>query len=156
MKKTIGLILAAAMIFTTSAAFALPPIPDYAAEHYAKQPGGDKIVEAMKLKAEMGKCSMCHVPGADKKAKGHGLNDFGKAVHDNFKHKDFMAEVKNATAEGATGEAKAAAKAKALAILVDGLNKASALKNKDGKVYGDLIKAGTIPGDNTPKEEPKK
>src|SRR5690606_26206941 len=124
--------------------------------YYAKQPGGDKIVAAMKLKAEMGKCSMCHVPGADKKAKGHGLNDFGKAVHDNFKHKDFMAEVKNSTAEGATDEAKAAAKAKALAILVDGLTKASALKNKDGKVYGDLIKAGTIPGDNTKKEEPKK
>lgn len=156
MKKTIGLILGAAMALTTTAAFALPPIPDYAAEHYAKEPGGEKIVEAMKLKAEMGKCSMCHIPGADKKAKGHGLNDFGKAVHDNFKHKDFLAEVKNATAEGATDEAKAAAKAKALAILVEGLNKASAMKNADGKVYGDLIKAGTIPGDNSKKPEPPK
>ena len=148
---------AAIVIFTTTAAFALPPIPDYAAEHYAKEPGGEKIVEAMKFKAAMGKCSRCHIPDADKKAKGHGLNDFGKAVHDNFKHKDFLAEVKNAGAADATAEAKAAAKAKALAILVEGLNKASAMKNADGKVYGDLIKAGTIPGDNSKKPEvPKK
>ena len=148
---------AAIVIFTTTAAFALPPIPDYAAEHYAKEPGGEKIVEAMKFKAAMGKCSMCHIPDADKKAKGHGLNDFGKAVHDNFKHKDFTAEDKNAKAEGATDEAKAAAKAKAMAILVDALGKASAMKNKDGKVYGDLIKAGTLPGDNSKKPEaPKK
>jgi hypothetical protein len=156
MKKTISLILGAALILTTTAAFALPPIPDYAAEHYAKQPHGEKIVEAMKLKAAMGKCSMCHIPDADKKAKGHGLNDFGKAVHDNFKHKDFTAEDKASKADGATDEAKAAAKAKAMAILVDALSKASAMKNKDGKVYGDLIKAGTLPGDNSKKPEEAK
>lgn len=157
MKNTIGLILGAAIFLLTTTALALPPIPDYAAEHYGKQPGGDKIVEAMKFKAAMGKCSMCHIPDADKKAKGHGLNDFGKAVHDNFKHKDFTAEDKNSKAEGATDEAKAAAKAKAMTILVDALGKASAMKNKDGKVYGDLIKAGTIPGDNSKKPEvPKK
>jgi hypothetical protein len=151
------LLAAFILSISTTAAFALPPIPDYAAEYYGKQPNGDKIVEAMKFKAAMGKCSMCHIPEADKKAKGHGLNDFGKAVHDNFKHKDFTAEDKNAKAEGATDEAKAAAKAKAMAILVDALNKASALKNKDGKVYGDLIKAATLPGDNSKKPEaPKK
>jgi hypothetical protein len=147
---------AIAASFTASAVWALPPIPDYAVEHYAKEPNGEKIIEAMKFKADMGKCSMCHIPGADKKAKGHALNDFGKAVHDNFKHKDFMAEVKNATAEGATDEAKAAAKAKALALLSDALNKASAMKNADGKVYGDLIKAGVIPGDNSKKPEEAK
>ena len=151
------LLTAIVISLTTATAFALPPIPDYLAEHYGKEPNGEKIVEAMKFKAAMGKCSMCHIPDADKKAKGHGLNDFGKAVHDNFKHKDFTAEDKNAKAEGATDEAKAAAKAKAMAILVDALGKASAMKNKDGKVYGDLIKAGTLPGDNSKKPEaPKK
>ena len=68
---------------------ALPPLPPYVAEHYQGQPEYAKFVETFAgLKM---KCDTCHTPGADKKAKGHGLNDFGKAVHDNFKHKDFLA-----------------------------------------------------------------
>ncbi|WP_254510106.1 hypothetical protein [Anatilimnocola floriformis] len=148
-------ILTAAFILTlisASAAFALPPIPDHVLEHY----GPDAKITAT-LKAQMGKCGMCHIPGADKKAKGHGLNDFGKAVHDNFKHKDYMAEVEKSKKEGAADADKAAAKAKALQILGDALTKASELKNADGKVFGDLIKAGTMPGTNPPpKPEEKK
>lgn len=152
MKRVFSVITATAICLATAAAFALPPIPDMAAEHYAKQPNGEKIVAGMKLKAEMGKCSMCHLPGADKKARGHGLNDFGKAVHDNFKHKDYLAEVKIATDANTKDDAKAAAKAKAMTILVAALTKASELKNAEGKVYGDLIKAGTLPGKNPPAE----
>jgi hypothetical protein len=80
------------------------------------------------------------VPGADKKAKGHGLNDFGKAVHDNFKHKDFLA------ANLAKADPAEAAKAKKL--IAEALAAAEALKNADGKLYGDLMKAGQLPGKN--------
>jgi hypothetical protein len=147
-------ILTATFILTlisASAAFALPPVPEMVLEHY----GPDAKITAT-LKAQTGKCSMCHIPGADKKAKGHGLNDFGKAVHDNFKHKDYMAEVKIATTAMAAKD-QAAAKAKAMEILGAALTKASELKNADGKVFGDLIKAGTMPGNNPPaKPEEKK
>ena len=80
----------AVALLAASTALALPPIPPYVAEYYEKDPNGAKITAT--LKAQTGKCGMCHIPGADKKAKGHGLNDFGKAVHDNLKHKVFMAE----------------------------------------------------------------
>jgi|GEM_PF-827325 len=132
-------------------AFALPPIPDMVLEHY----GADSKIVAT-LKMQTGKCGMCHIPGADKKAKGHGLNDFGRAVHDNFKHKDYMAEVKIATTAMAAKD-QAAAKAKAMEILGSALTKAAELKNAEGKVYGDLIKAGMMPGTNPPaKPEEKK
>lgn len=140
------------LLASAATAYALPPIPDHVLEHY----GADSKIVAT-LKMQTGKCGMCHIPGADKKAKGHGLNDFGKAVHDNFKHKDYMAEVEKTKKEGATDADKAAAKAKAMQILGDALAKASQLKNADGKVFGDLIKAGTMPGNNPPaKVEEKK
>jgi hypothetical protein len=134
----------------SATAFALPPVPEHVLEHYGPDA---KIVATLKM--QTGKCGMCHIPGADKKAKGHGLNDFGKAVHDNFKHKDYMAEVAKATKAGAADTDKAAAKAKALEILGAALTKAAELKNAEGKVYGDLIKAGMMPGTN-PKPEEKK
>jgi hypothetical protein len=142
--------LPAALLFvfcSAVTAFALPPIPKYAAEHYAKDPNAAKITESLKKN----QCSLCHIPGADKKAKGHALNDFGKAVHDNFKHKDFTAEHTKSIDEKASEADKAAAKSKAMEILVDGLKKAADVKNADGKAFGDLIKAGEMPGKNPPK-----
>jgi hypothetical protein len=138
----------AVALLTASAALALPPIPPYVAEYYEKDPNGAKITAT--LKAQTGKCGMCHIPGADKKAKGHGLNDFGKAVHDNLKHKVFMAEHAITMDEKSTPEQKAAAKAKAMELLADALKKSAELKNEDGKLFGDLIKEGTMPGKNPP------
>lgn len=146
MKRLLSMFVAAAVVLSATAAFALPPIPDMVLEHYGKDA---KIVETLKM--QKGKCGMCHIPDADKKAKGHGLNDFGKAVHDNFKHKDYTAETKIIADNTATEAAKAAAKTKAMTILGDALKKASELKNAKGEVFGDLIKAGTMPGDNTKK-----
>jgi hypothetical protein len=149
MKRLLMMTVAAVIALGTTAAFALPPIPPMVLEHFGKDPNGAKIVET--LKAQTGKCAMCHIPDADKKAKGHGLNDFGKAVHDNFKHKDFTAETKIIADNTAAEAAKAAAKAKAMTILGDALKKASELKNAKGEVFGDLIKEGKMPGDNTKK-----
>jgi hypothetical protein len=119
-------------------AAALPPLPKYVQEHYSASPEYAKFAETFKgLKS---KCDTCHTPGADKKAKGHGLNDFGKAVHDNFKHRDFLA------ADKAKADPQQAAKAKKL--LADALAAAEGLKNADGKAFGELIKAGSLPGKN--------
>jgi hypothetical protein len=121
-----------------NAALALPPIPAYVAEYYASKPEYAKFAAAFSgLKM---KCDTCHVPGADKKARGHGLNDFGKAVHDNFKHKDFLAANK--------AKADPAEAAKAKKLIADALAAAEGLKNADGKAYGELMKAGQLPGKN--------
>ncbi|WP_425614735.1 hypothetical protein NA78x_004610 [Anatilimnocola sp. NA78] len=149
MKRSLTLLAGSAVtLLAVSTALALPPIPPYVAEYYEKHPDGAKITAT--LKAQTGKCGMCHIPGADKKAKGHGLNDFGKAVHDNLKHKLFMAEHAKTVDEKSTAEEKTAAKAKAMELLSEALKKAAELKNADGKVFGDLIKAGTMPGNNPP------
>lgn len=120
-------------------ASALPPLPKYVEQHYSASPEYAKFVETFKtLKT---KCDACHKPGADKKAKGHGLNDFGKAVHDHFKHKDFSAAAKIAGTDPEAGN-------KALALAGEALKAAEEEKNADGKPYGELIKAGTLPGMN--------
>ena len=116
----------------------LPPLPKYVQEHYSASPEYSKFAET--FKGMKSKCDTCHTPGADKKAKGHGLNDFGKAVHDNFKHRDFLA------ADKAKSDPEQAAKAKKL--LADALAAAEGLKNADGKSFGELIKAGSLPGKN--------
>ncbi len=119
-------------------ALALPPLPPYVAEHYKSNTEYSKFAATFAgLKM---KCDTCHKPGADKKAKGHGLNDFGMAVHDNFKHKDFLA------ANKAKDDPAEAAKAKKL--VAEALVAAEALKNASGQTYGELIKAGQLPGKN--------
>jgi hypothetical protein len=120
-------------------ALALPPLPKYVEQHYSASPEYAKFVET--FKALKSKCDACHKPGADKKAKGHGLNDYGKAVHDNFKHKDFSAAAKIAA------DNPEAAK-KALELAAAALTAAEAEKNAAGKTYGEAIKAGTLPGTN--------
>jgi hypothetical protein len=90
-----------------------------------------ETVEGLKTK-----CDVCHKPGADKKAKGHGLNDFGKVYHDRFKHKDFSAADKEKKTE------------EAMKIFKDAWEKSILEKNADGKVFGELIKEGKLPGKN--------
>lgn len=128
-----------------SSAYALPPIPDYIKESF-----GDKAEYKGYLaaaEAQKSKCASCHVPGQDKKAKGHALNDFGKAVHKHLDDKAFMAADK-AGKEAADEKGKAEGKAKAKALFLTAWEKASADKNADGKTFGDLIKEGKIPGKN--------
>ena len=139
MSLTVRVLLSALLALSfCNSALALPPLPPYVAEHYKSNPEYAKFAATFAgLKM---KCDTCHKPGADKKAKGHGLNDFGKAVHDNFKHKDFLA------ANMAKDNPAEAAKAKKL--VAEALAAAEALKNADGKTYGQLIKAGQLPGKN--------
>jgi hypothetical protein len=123
-----------ALAFTVPNAQAFPKLPKYLADGYKENKDYKPFLETVEgLKS---KCDDCHKPGADKKAKGHGLNDFGTVYHDRFKHKDFTAADK----EMKTDEA--------MKIFKDAWEKSITEKNADGKVYGDLIKAGKLPGKN--------
>lgn len=115
-------------------AFAFPSMPKYLVDGYKDNKDYKPFLETVNgLKM---KCDVCHKPGADKKAKGHGLNDFGKVYHDRFKHKDFSAADK----AGKTDDA--------MMLFKDAWEKSITEKNADGKVYIDLIKEGKLPGKN--------
>jgi len=132
------LALASAFVLLLAApAAALPPLPPYVARHYESQPEFAKFAAA--FNGQKLKCNACHKPGADKKAKGHGLNDFGEAVHKHLKHKEFLA----ANMAKADNPAEAA---KAVKLVADALKAAEAEKNAEGKTYGELMKAGLLPG----------
>lgn len=139
MKRVLILAAMIGIAAPAASALALPPLPKYVAEIYGEKEEYKKFSEA--FAALEGKCSMCHTPGADKKAKGHGLNDFGKVVHEHFNDDDFKA-----AAKAAADDPAAAAKAKELVAAA--LKASEEAKNADGKAYGDLIKEGLLPSKN--------
>ncbi|MBS0201887.1 MAG: hypothetical protein JSS49_03245 [Planctomycetes bacterium] len=113
---------------------AFPPMPQYLVDGYKTEKDYEpflKTVDGLKMK-----CDVCHKPGAEKKARGHGLNDFGKVYHDRFKPKDFQAAHKDKKTD------------EAMKLFKDAWNKSVTEKNAEGKVYGDLIKEGKLPGKN--------
>jgi hypothetical protein len=122
-------------------ASALPPLPKYIEEVYAASPSHAKYLEMYKALEGEHKCDACHKPGVDKKTKGHALNDYGQAVAKNFKHRDFNKADK-------LGKDNPEEAAKAKKLLAEALEKTDAEKNADGKAFGDLIKAGQLPGKN--------
>lgn len=123
-----------AVLLLASAAYALPPIPGYLKE--SLEGSADHQAFAKTFSELKSKCDVCHKPMADKKAKGHGLNDYGQAMHDHLKHKEFLALHKDKK------------RAEALKLLQDAWKKAEAEKNAEGVSYGELIKAGKLPGKN--------
>ncbi|ADB17907.1 hypothetical protein Psta_3243 [Pirellula staleyi DSM 6068] len=139
MKRVLILAAIFGIAAPAASAFALPPLPKFVAEIYGEK---EEYAKFTKMYAELeGKCSMCHTPGADKKAKGHGLNDFGKVMHEKFNDDEFKAAAKTAATDPA-----AAAKAKEL--VASALKASEEAKNADGKAYGDLIKEGVLPSKN--------
>ena len=140
MRFAASMLLGAALVsILASDASALPPLPTYVGEHYQASPEYAKF--AATFQAQKAKCNTCHQPGADKKAKGHGLNDFGEATHKHLKDKEFLAAHKEAK-----DNAEKAALAKKL--VAEALAAAEGEKNAAGKTYGELIKAGELPGTN--------
>jgi hypothetical protein len=113
---------------------AFPPIPAQVKEAFKDEKDYKPFLDTVDgLKV---KCDICHKPGADKKAKGHGLNDFGKVYHDRFEAKKY----KKAQEDKQTEES--------LKLFKAAWDKSIVEKNSDGAVYGDLIKAGKLPGKN--------
>ncbi len=126
--------LATGFVIFSATAQAFPPIPGYLKDGYKDDSSYNaflKTVDGLKTK-----CDVCHKPGADKKAKGHGLNDFGKVMHDRFEHKKFSAADK----EKKTDEA--------MKVFKEAWEKSVKEKNADGILFSDLIKEGKLPGKN--------
>jgi hypothetical protein len=134
----IAVVVMAILVVTASA---LPPLPKYIEEHYSASPQHAKFLEMYKGLEMEHKCDACHKPDADKKAKGHALNDFGQAVARNFKHRDFNKADK-------LGKDSAEEVAKAKKLIAEALAKAEEEKNAAGQAFGELIKAGKLPGKN--------
>ena len=125
----------AAVLVLAAAAYALPPIPGYVKESLADSADQKEFAKTFgELKT---KCDVCHKPMADKKAKGHGLNDFGQAMHKHLNDKEFLTLHKDKKS------------AEALKLIKDAWDKAAAEKNADGQSFGELIKAGKLPGKNS-------
>ncbi|QDU31522.1 hypothetical protein ETAA8_66810 [Anatilimnocola aggregata] len=125
MKKVCLTLLLGAFVvsLTAGSALALPP---FAKEWTAKYVEGNEnkaFVEA----AGTAKCNVCH-EGTSKKMK----NEYGKAVGKFLTKADF---------EAVKADAAAAKK-----YIVDGLTKAEAEKSSGGMTFGELIKAGKLPG----------
>jgi hypothetical protein len=117
------LIVAVVVGLFVPSASALPP---FNKEWMAKYKDGSKdakFVEAV----ETAKCNVCH-QGESKKMK----NEYGKVVG-KYLTKAKYNEIK---------DDEAAAKK----YILEGLQKAEAEKNGGGKSYGDVMKAGALPG----------
>jgi hypothetical protein len=120
-------------------AFALPPIPKYIPVALEGKAEYKEYLTAFKASAK--KCSSCHIPDADKKAKGHALNDFGQAMHKHLDDKGFMAADKAKKMD------------EALKLFNEAWGKAVLEKNADGQTFNDLLKEGKNPGKNPDKKE---
>jgi hypothetical protein len=135
-----GLFLALTVAFVITAS-GLPPLPKYVEEYYNAHPQYAKYAEMYKGLDMEHQCDACHKPDMDKKAKGHALNDYGEAVHKHFKHRDFNKADK-------LGKDNAEEAAKARKIIAEALEKADSEKNAAGQTFGELIRAGKLPGKN--------
>jgi len=110
-------------IISVQCASALPPFSKEWKGKYVEGNGNAKFVEA----ATTANCNVCHV-GTDRKMR----NAYGMAVSKYLTKAKFQ-EIKD--------DVEVSKK-----YILDGLDKAAAEKNDSGKTYGELIKAGQMPG----------
>ena len=108
---------------TAGSALALPPFSKEWAAKYVEGNSNKAFTDAVAT----AKCNVCH-EGTSKKMK----NEYGKAVGKFLTKADFDAV--KADAE------------KAKKFIDEGLTKAEAEKSSSGKTFGELIKAGMLPG----------
>ena len=117
------LLLVAAIGWSFQSASALPPFNKEWTARYVEGNGNAKFVEAVST----AKCNVCH-QGTSKKEH----NEYGKAV------KKYLTKAKYTQIK----EDEAAGKK----YIIESLQKAEAEKSPSGKTYGELLKAGTLPG----------
>ena len=112
-----------AVAFCTSSASALPPFNKEWTAKYVNGNANPKFVEAVGT----AKCNVCHM-GTSKKMH----NPYGVAV------KKFLTKAKYNEIKDDTEAARK--------YILEGFQKAEAEKNGGGKTYGEVIKAGDLPG----------
>ncbi|MEO1615709.1 MAG: hypothetical protein AAFV88_07680 [Planctomycetota bacterium] len=102
----------------------------------AKYLSGDDVSDEFKKTARKHGCYICHVVKEDKKKV---RNEYGKAVHEFLKAKDFPKDYVKANPEEARKK------------IFAGLESAGEKKSKDGKTFAEKIKAGTVPATDSGK-----
>jgi hypothetical protein len=126
MKRILALSLVLiALLGITSPAFAIKEFNDQWKATYAEK-------DPIKGLSEAAKCNVCHVQGEDKKTV---RNPYGQEVAKILKKKDIVPRMKTEP-DKCKAEMEAAFK------------KIESIKAKDGKTYGEKIKAGELPGGN--------
>lgn len=112
-----------AIVWCVNSASALPPFNKEWRAKYVEGNSNAKFVEAV----EAAKCNVCH-QGTSKKEH----NEYGKAVQ-KYMTKAKYNEIKDDEAAGKK-------------YILEGLQKAEGEKGGNGKTYGEMLKAGTLPG----------
>lgn len=124
--KRLALVLGIAAYFST---------PSFAISEFGKQWKADYITEEtdadfVKATRKAG-CNLCHVKGAPEKKEAR--NEYGRALHKLLDKKDFPKEYFKEHPEEAAAKISAAFK------------KVAEEKSKDGKTFGEKIKANELP-----------
>lgn len=126
-KYLAALVMAAVAVGSMNpSAFAIKEFNDAWSELYTKS---DENPELKKRAAEA-KCNVCHIQGENKKKH----NPYGDEVHKLLEKKNFPKERFKKEPEKVKEEIEAAYK------------KIEEIKAKDGKTYGEKMKAGELPG----------
>ncbi len=93
---------------------------------------GDDVNDEFKSAGRKAGCYVCHVKGHPEKKEAR--NEYGQALHKLLKKEDFSKEYVKANPEEAKKK------------IVDAFKKVgSEVKSKDGKLFGDKIKANALP-----------
>lgn len=123
--KRLALVLGCLM-FVSSPAMAISEFGKQWKEKYL----GDDAPEAFKTAGRKAGCFVCHVKDEDKKKV---RNEYGQALHKFLKAEDFPKEYLKSNPEEAQKK------------IFEGFEKAAEMKSKDGKAFGEKIKAGELP-----------
>ncbi len=115
------------MVMMASPAMA---IAEFGKQWKEKYLSGDDVSEEFKTAGRKAGCFACHVKDEDKKKV---RNEYGQALHKILKAEDFPKEYLKANPEEAQKK------------IFEGFDKAADLMSKDGKKFGDKIKAGELP-----------
>ena len=105
-------------------------IAEFGKQWKEKYLSGEDVSEEFKSAGRKAGCFTCHVKEEDKKKV---RNEYGQALHKFLKAEDFPKEYLKANPEEAQKK------------IFEGFEKAADLMSKDGKKFGDKIKAGELP-----------
>ncbi len=105
-------------------------IAEFGKQWKEKYLSGEDVSDEFKSAGRKAGCFTCHVKDEDKKKV---RNEYGQALHKFLKAEDFPKEYLKANPEEAQKK------------IFEGFEKAADLMSKDGKKFGDKIKAGELP-----------
>lgn len=131
MRRALVFGLLAAMMMT-SPAMAITHFRKVWNEHYVprKGPGADEVDPEFRTAVRKAGCFVCHVKGEKKE---EARNEYGNALHEYLDAENFDKERIKAEPEKVEKE------------ILEAFKKVAEKKSKDGKTFGDKIKAGSLP-----------